>query len=112
MLTERCASLSCVHVLCSQSIFSYLFFSSCAYLPLHPFPLLVVHFFVCRVIKELISYFLSPLLPPSPLFCATGKWLLTDDDDHFAMNLSRIGTDSAVELITAPGVTFEVRMRS
>jgi phosphate transport system permease protein len=34
--------------------------------------------------------------------------LLTDDAEHFAMNLSRIGTESAVELITAPGISFEV----
>ena len=41
-----------------------------------------------------------------------GKWLLTDDDDHFSMNLSRIGTEAAAEGLTAPGVTFEVRSNS
>lgn len=37
-----------------------------------------------------------------------GKWLITDDDDHFHMNLSRIGTENAIELITDELATFEV----
>jgi hypothetical protein len=37
-----------------------------------------------------------------------GKWLITDDDDSFQMNLSRVGTENAVELITDPLTSFEV----
>ena len=37
-----------------------------------------------------------------------GKWLLRDDDDHFPLNLSRIGTKKGVEHLTDKGVTFEV----
>mmetsp|Transcript_86190 Transcript_86190/g.167037 ORF Transcript_86190/g.167037 Transcript_86190/m.167037 type:complete len:362 (+) Transcript_86190:66-1151(+) len=40
-------------------------------------------------------------MPNNPHFiykCSlNGKWLLTDDSDHFAMNLSRIGTEASCE---------------